>query len=226
MKIRSIELTNFRKFVGTVRVESIGDNVSVLVGRNELGKSTLLEAINGVIFEKAKSTAAHVKAFRHFVNGTVPEVKLTFDIDGKSWIIHKRFAGQAGKATLTCSDHRIFEDDAAEAELQRLLGFTGSRSGGEPGIWGTLWVQQGQSFGDAALNEQAQRTMQGCLEAQVGLVTGGTRGQKIPKAVRNLSKHYVVRKGRVESSRKRSTSLQTTISRRRTLTPSGGPYFF
>ena len=60
MKIRSIELTNFRKFVGTVRVESIGDNVNVLVGRNELGKSTLLEAINGVIFEKAKSTAAHL----------------------------------------------------------------------------------------------------------------------------------------------------------------------
>lgn len=184
MKIRSIELTNFRKFVGTVRVENIGDNVNVLVGRNELGKSTLLEAINGVIFEKAKSSAAHVKAFRHFVNGTVPEVKLAFDIDGKSWIIHKRFAGQAGKATLTCSDHRLFEDDAAEAELQRLLGFAGGRGGGEPGIWGTLWVQQGQSFGDAALDDQGQRTMQGCLEAQVGLVTGGTRGQKIPKAVR------------------------------------------
>ena len=184
MKIRSIELTNFRKFVGTVRVENIGDNVNVLVGRNELGKSTLLEAINGVIFEKAKSAAAHVKAFRHFVNGTVPEVKLAFDIDGKSWIIHKRFAGQAGKATLTCSDHRLFEDDAAEAELQRLLGFAGGRGGGEPGIWGTLWVQQGQSFGDAILDDQGQRTMQGCLEAQVGLVTGGTRGQKIPKAVK------------------------------------------
>jgi DNA repair exonuclease SbcCD ATPase subunit len=185
MKIRSIELTNFRKFVGTVRVDGVGDNVNVLVGRNELGKSTLLEAINGVIFEKAKSTAAHVKAFRHFANQTVPEVKLAFDVDGKSWMIHKRFAGQAGKALLSCSDQRLFEDDAAEAELQRLLGFSGGRSGGEPGIWGTLWVQQGQSFGDAELNEQAQRTMQGCLEAQVGLVTGGTRGQKIPKAVRD-----------------------------------------
>ena len=85
MKIRAIELTNFRKFVGTVRVDNIGDNVSVLVGRNELGKSILLQAINGVIFEKAKSTAGHVKAFRHFVNGTVPEVKLAFDVEGESW---------------------------------------------------------------------------------------------------------------------------------------------
>src|SRR5258707_2622346 len=129
MKIRSIELTNFRKFVGTVRVDSIGDNVNVLVGRNELGKSTLLQAINGVIFEKAKSTAAHVKAFRHFVNGTVPEVKLAFDVNGKSWTIHKRFAGQAGKAALTCSDQPVFEDEAAEAELQRPLWFYRRRGG-------------------------------------------------------------------------------------------------
>jgi chromosome segregation ATPase len=185
MKIRSIEVVNFRKFVGTVRVDNIGDNVNVLVGQNELGKSTLLQAINGVIFEKAKSTAQHVKAFRHFVNGTVPEVTLTFDVGGKGWTIHKRFAGQAGKAILTCSDQRIFEDEAAETELQRLLGFTGGRGGGEPGIWGTLWVQQGHSFGDAELDEQARRTMQGCLEAQVGAVTGGTRGQKLPKAVRD-----------------------------------------
>src|SRR5882672_9991344 len=110
MKIRSIELTNFRKFVGSVRVENIGDNVNVLVGRNELGKSTLLQAINGVIFEKARSTASHVKAFRHFVNGTVPEVKLAFDVEGKSWTIYKRFGGQTGKAQLTCSDGRVFED--------------------------------------------------------------------------------------------------------------------
>ncbi|MBS0277642.1 MAG: AAA family ATPase [Proteobacteria bacterium] len=184
MKIRSIELTNFRKFVGTVRVESIGDNVNVLVGRNELGKSTLLQAINAVIFERARSTASHVKAFRHFVNQTVPEVKLTFDIDGQSWVIHKRFAGQSGKAILTCIGGAVYEDEAAEAELQRLLGFTGGRGGGEPGIWGTLWVQQGQSLGDLALNEQAQHTIQGCLEAQVGLVTGGARGQRLPKAVR------------------------------------------
>lgn len=184
MKIRSIELTNFRKFVGTVRVDNIGDGVSVLVGRNELGKSTVLQAINGVIFDKAKSTAGHVRKFRHVVNGTVPEVKLVFDMDGKSWTIHKRFAGQAGKAILTCSDRRLFEDDAAEAELQRLLGFAGGRGGGEPGIWGTLWVQQGKSFSDAGLDEQGQRTMQGCLEAQVGAVTGGARGQKIPMAVR------------------------------------------
>ncbi|KAF2991380.1 AAA family ATPase (plasmid) [Methylocystis sp. MJC1] len=183
MKIRSIALTNFRKFVGTVSVDGIGDGVSVLVGRNEIGKSTILQAINGVIFEKANSTSQRVRGFRHFVNGTVPEVELSFDLDGVSWTIRKRFAGQPGRAFLTSSENRRFEDEAAEAELQRLLGFSAGRSTAEPGIWGTLWVRQGSSFGAVGLDDQARRTLQGCLEAQIGAVTGGARGQRIPDAV-------------------------------------------
>ncbi|MGD0500797.1 MAG: AAA family ATPase [Bryobacteraceae bacterium] len=183
MRIRSVQLTNFRKFVGTVRVDGITDGVNVLVGQNELGKSTLLEAINGVIFEKAKSQTAHARSFRHFVNGTVPEVELAFDLEGSHWTIQKRFAGQTGKAVLTNSNSRRFEDEAAETELQRLLEFAGGRGGGEPGIWGTLWVRQGGSFGDAKLDEAGRRTLQGCIEAQVGVVTGGERGRRIPAAV-------------------------------------------
>lgn len=183
MKIRSVQLTNFRKFIGTVRVDGIADGVNLLVGQNELGKSTLLEAINAVIFEKAKSQTERARSYRHFTNGTVPEVEMTFDLDGKSWTIRKRFAGPAGKAWLTCSDHRRFEDEAAEAELQRLLEFSSRRGGGEPGIWGTLWVRQGSSFGDPKLDDAGRRTLQGCIEAQVGVVTGGERGRKIPLAV-------------------------------------------
>src|ERR1017187_86534 len=183
MKIRSIQLTNFRKFVGTVGVHGINEGVNLLVGQSELGKSTLLEAINGVIFEKAKSQTEHVRNFRHFVNGTVPEVELTFDLDGTRWTILKRFAGPSGKAVLTNSDHRRFEDEAAELELQRLLQFASRRGGGEPGIWGTLWVRQGSSFGDPKLDDAGRRTLQGCIEAQVGVVTGGERGRRIPAAV-------------------------------------------
>lgn len=183
MKIRSIQLTNFRKFVGTVGVDGITDGVNLLVGQNEVGKSTLLEAINGVIFEKAKSQTERVRSFRHFVNGTVPEVELAFDLDGTRWTILKRFAGQSGKAVLTSSDHRRFEDEAAELELQRLLQFASRRGGGEPGIWGTLWVRQGSSFGDPKLDDAGRRTLQGCIEAQVGVVTGGERGRRIPVAI-------------------------------------------
>ena len=183
MKIRWVEATNFRKFVGTVRVGGIGDGLNVLVGPNEMGKSTLMEAINGVVFEKAKAQTNRIESFRHLINGTVPEVSLGFDLEGKIWTLTKRFAGPAGKALLRCLDGRRYEGEEAEAELQRLLGFTRGGRAAEPGIWGTLWVRQGRSFGDPALDEQARRTLHDCLETQVGAVTGGVRGQRIPKAI-------------------------------------------
>ena len=205
MKIRSVELSNFRKFVGTVRVDGIGDGVNVLVGQNELGKSTLLEAINGVIFERAKSQTERVRRFRHFVNGTVPEVELSFDLDGARWTIRKRFAGQAGRAQLTGPNNRRFDDDAAETELQRLLGFTSRRGGGEPGIWATLWVRQGSSFGDPKLDEFGRQTLEGCLEAQVGAVTGGQRGQRIPQRSSALYVNSKAPEARAESLKRRLT---------------------
>ena len=123
MKIRSLQLRDFRKFRGTFRVDGIADGLNVLVGPNEHGKSTLLAAINGVIFEKATSQNASVEGFRHFTDGAVPVVDLAFDLDGVRWTIQKRFARQSGKAVLTNQDGRHLESEAAEAELQHLLGF-------------------------------------------------------------------------------------------------------
>lgn len=183
MKIRSLALRNFKKFVGAVRVDGIGDGVNILVGPNEYGKSTLLEAINAVIFEKATAQTERTRGFRHFCNGTVPQVELGFDLDGMGWTVVKRFAGPPGKATLTDGNGRRFEGEEAETELQRLLRFARGPRNSEPGIWGALWVQQGRSFGAVNLDDTGRRDLQGCLEAQVGMVTGGERGRRIPAAV-------------------------------------------
>jgi DNA repair exonuclease SbcCD ATPase subunit len=195
MKIRSVEATNFRKFVGTVRVNGIGDGINVLVGHNEIGKSTLMEAINGVVFEKAKAQTKETRSFRHFVNGTVPEVSLGFELGRKSWLLKKRFAGPAGKAYLQNSDGRRYEDEEAETELQRVLGFTVNGRSVEPGIWGTFWVRQGHSFGNPVLDERARQTLHGCLEEQVGAVTGGRRGHRIPEAVESALAEIVSSRG-------------------------------
>ena len=183
MKIRSLELRNFRKFKGGVRVDEIGDGLNVLVGPNEYGKSTLLAAINGVIFEKATSQNERVRGFRHFAHGTPPEVDLDFDLDGVHWALHKRFAGQSGRTTLSGQSGNPLQGEAAEAELQQLLRFDRTPQKAGPGIWGTLWVQQGQSFSGANLDDSGRQSIESCLEAQVGVVTGGQRGQRIPAAV-------------------------------------------
>jgi DNA repair exonuclease SbcCD ATPase subunit len=183
MKIRSLEISNFRKFTQPKRIAGIGDGINVLVGPNEFGKSTLMEAINGVVFEKARAQSTQTRSFRHFSDRTTPEICLGFELEGATWTLRKRFAGQAGKAWLQKGAGQRFEDEEAEAELQRLLGFGVSGRTTEPGIWGTLWVRQGESFGQSAVDDRARQTLQGCLEAQVGVVTGGSRGRRLPDAV-------------------------------------------
>jgi hypothetical protein len=122
-------------------------------------------------------------------------VSLGFDLSDNSWSLKKRFAGPAGKTFLQNSDGRRYEDEEAEAELQRLLGFTVSGRIAEPGIWGTFWVRQGRSFGDPALDKRARQTVHSCLEAQVGAVTGGLRGQRIPEAIESALAEITSSKG-------------------------------
>jgi DNA repair exonuclease SbcCD ATPase subunit len=195
MKIRSVKIKNFRKFVGTYLVDGMTDGVNVLVGRNELGKSTLLAAINGVIFEKANSQAETVRSFRHSITGNVPEVELTFDLDDTQWTIHKRFAYQSGKSVLTNSKNLRYEDEAAESQIQKLFEIGKRRGVAEHGIWGTLWVNQRRSFGDPEIDDVGRSTLQSCIEAQVGLVMGGERGRKIPLSVDQALRELLSSKG-------------------------------
>lgn len=50
MIIRSLELANFRKFRDPLRIEGFTDGLNIVVEPNEMGKSTLLEALRAVFF--------------------------------------------------------------------------------------------------------------------------------------------------------------------------------
>jgi chromosome segregation ATPase len=184
MKIRCIELVNFRRIVGPVRVNGMTDNLNILVVGNELGKATLLEAANAVIFERARSNSQRVRGFRQYLDGAVPEVTLEFELQGVRWIVNKRFAGTAGRAILIGPDEQHFEDDEAERELERLFAFAGEVTGAEPSIGGILAVREDPSYNDdLQLEDMARRSLRECVEAQVARIAGGVRGNKISGAV-------------------------------------------
>ena len=186
MKLRSLAVNQFKKFTTPTRLEGIGDGLNVVVGPNEMGKSTLLDALRAVLFEKYSSKAQPIVALQNDRNQAAPVVELAFELDDGVYRIAKRFIKKP-YARLSCPDGRSLEGDAAEDTLRHLLDFDEpGKTGAKPetlGMWNVLWVQQGQSFGALDLPESARSSLHNALESEVGTVLGGRRGRALPQAI-------------------------------------------
>jgi len=183
MKIRSLQLENFRKFVDPVSITGLVDGINVLAECNEFGKSTMLAAIRGVLFERYMSKAAAVTSMQHWVNRTSPVIAMEFELASGLYKIEKRFLGKDPYARLTLPDGSIHHGEAAETQLQHALNFsqagkTGSKAE-TTGIWAALWVSQSASAGQAELSDSARQTIHGCLDQEVGALAGGARGKAL-----------------------------------------------
>mgnify|MGYP006268855753 FL=1 len=199
MKIRSIAVNQFKKFTTPMCLDDIGDGLNVIVGPNEMGKSTLLDALRAALFEKYSSKAQPIKALQNDRNRAAPVVELAFDVDDGTYRIRKRFVKKP-YAHLFCPDGRKLEGDEAEDTLRDLLGFDEpGKTGAKPetlGMWNVLWVQQGQSFGALDLPDSARSNLHSALESEVGEVLGGRRGRALPDAVDKQLSELITSAGR------------------------------
>ena len=186
MKLRSLAVNQFKKFTVPMRLDGIENGLNVVVGPNEMGKSTLLDALRAALFEKYGSKAKPIVALQNDRNQAGPVVELAFELDDGVYRVTKRFVKKP-YARLSCPDGRTLEGDAAEDTLRSLLGFdepgkTGAKAE-TLGMWNVLWVQQGQSFGALDLPESARSNLHSALESEVGTVLGGRRGRALPQAI-------------------------------------------
>ena len=186
MKLRSIAVNQFKKFTVPMRLDGIENGLNVVVGPNEMGKSTLLDALRAALFEKYSSKAQPIVVLQNDRNQAGPVVELAFELDDGVYRVTKRFVKKP-YARLACPDGRTLEGDAAEDTLRSLLGFdepgkTGAKAE-TLGMWNVLWVQQGQSFGALDLPESARSNLHSALESEVGTVLGGRRGRALPQAI-------------------------------------------
>ena len=186
MKLRSLAVNQFKKFTVPMRLDGIENGLNVVVGPNEMGKSTLLDALRAALFEKYSSKAQPIVALQNDRNQAGPVVELTFELDDGVYRVTKRFVKKP-YARVSCPDGRTLEGDAAEDTLRSLLGFdepgkTGAKAE-TLGMWNVLWVQQGQSFGALDLPESARSNLHSALESEVGTVLGGRRGRALPQAI-------------------------------------------
>lgn len=199
MKIRSIAVNQFKKFTTPMRLADIGDGLNIVVGPNEMGKSTLLDALRAALFERYSSRAQRIRALQNDRNEAGPVVEVIFEIDEGIHRIRKRFLKNP-YAHLFCPDGRKLEGDEAEDNLRRLLGFDSPgnfRVTPETlGMWNVLWVQQGQSFGALELPDSARSNLHSALKSEVGEVLGGGRGKGLIDAVDKQLSEFVTPTGK------------------------------
>ena len=203
MKIRSLEITSFRKFTDGIRVSGFGDGLNILVAPNEYGKSTIVAALRGLVFEKHRARTEAVRRMQTLGSETSPSLALDFELAGGLYRLEKRFLHRQPTAMLAGPGGRRFENDEAEEELQRLLGFRepGKQGANDEsrGIWGLLWLEQGQSFARPELSETGRDAIRECLENEVGVIAGGERGTRILAAVETAMKSFVDGRGKPTS---------------------------
>ncbi len=143
MRILEITLKNYRVHRDTT--VKFSPTIHVVGGRNEIGKSTIAEAIHRVLFLKADGTTEFHKKMKSNFGGE-PEVRLRFEQGGTTYVLFKRFLknqvtkfGIEGKAEYT--------DAQADAELTNVIhAQTGFGKSGLTTQWAHLWAWQEQSM--------------------------------------------------------------------------------
>ncbi len=180
MKIRSIELTNIRRFAGRrARIDAIGDGITVLSEPNEFGKSTFFDALHALFFERHRSTRAAVKALQPH-SGGAPQVQVTVDLPTGTFRLRKQWLSRQTAQVHDSQGRLVAQDDEAEAWIDRLLGQ------GLAGPSGLLWVRQGvaglepegSSAAEKGEREQsltARRDLLSSVAGEIELMTGGRR---------------------------------------------------
>lgn len=173
MNIEKICLENWKLFREPIEIEFSG-GLNILHGRNEGGKTTLIEAIRTTFFYKHTSQSRKIKSLIPWGSKLAPHAVITFHQNGDHYRITKKFIASQGSILEKSVDNkweRVAEGDKADEEVLKLVGgkFPG-KGDTKPEFWGlgqTLWMVQGTPRILDDLNEETLSSLQGLIGAAV-----------------------------------------------------------
>lgn len=199
LRLRHITLTNFRKFREPVTIQGLSDGLNIVIEANEVGKSTLLEALRAAFFVRHSTRNQLASSYVPHGENVAPEIEVSFELDGGAWSISKRFLknqsievrGPAGRT----------QGDAAEEVLQGLLRFERdtSRTGDTAayGALGLLWVAQTEALSVTPPGQIVRDSVRSTLEAEVGSIMGGEAYERVRTRIDQQYAQYWTATGRV-----------------------------
>ena len=222
VRLVSLAVSNVGPLPGRTDLGALDPRLTLICGRNEIGKSTLVAALRAALFERHKAGHAGIVALRPHQTRLAPEIEVTLSIGGEEVIVHKRFLEQPFAEVRIGG--RIWNGTEADEELTRRLGAQAAGGRGiktaDMGLWGLLWVHQDDSaFTDPA--ERLDPTVRGALQEsigrQVGQVLGGRHGERLRVAVtERVAEFYTPRTGvptgRLREAQDQVAALTTEVA--------------
>ena len=92
MRIDRFAIRDFRKLGGGVAIEGIEAGITVIVGDNEEGKSTLLKALQSALVDRHNLMSKAVDDMLPFgARGVSPSVEVDFELAGTAYQLQKTF---------------------------------------------------------------------------------------------------------------------------------------
>lgn len=202
IKLVRLSTQDVGPLVGRVDLGPFADGINVISGRNEAGKSTLVEALRAALFERYDANNQKIRALQTRGTRNAPEIWVELEIGRERVSVHKRFIEKPSvEVRLHHEGTVVYGAEAEDLLLAQLEGRRPGKRGGtrnDMGLWGLLWVSQDESAytdpGDA-LDEHVRGVLSEIIGRQVGQVLGGKHGERVRARVLEEVARYTDKHG-------------------------------
>ena len=225
MKLRSLRVNQFKMFMEPHCIGDIGDSLNVVAGPNEIGKSTVFDALRAALFETHSASGKWIRALQNDRSQGAPQVELVFECDEGTYVLTKKFLS-APLAQLRCPDGAVLAGSAAEERLRSLFKFSGAvRGAASPesmGTWDVLWVKQGDSISNPGLSESARATLSDIVQSAATETIGGRQGRALLRTMTeqhnnvHTPTHRLKAGGRLKNAIDRVAELERQLEKLKT----------
>lgn len=208
MLLKKIKLENFKKFKELER--EFGQGINVVKGiQNEMGKSTLLQAIVTALFEDPKSTKKELESYNTWGSSRKCKTVIEFEVKDGRYILEKDFDARSMRlAAVDTSQEWRTRSEIAE-KLQELLGTDSATL-----FQSTSCIRQNQVTAIQSGSKEIGAGLEGIVTSGSEQVVASQVIDKLDKQIGTLTKgmeRATNSPGPIASLTKQISSLQTEL---------------
>ena len=201
MIVKNIILENWKKFRDPIEFD-FSEDINIIYGANECGKSTIIDSLRTTIFSKHTSKSKKVESAVPWNSNLSPKASITFQNRGKIYRLTKQFIQKESLLEIWNHDQweRIGEGDVADKEVVNIIGGELPRTGDtKPQNWGlgqSLWMVQGDPIITDELNQETISS----LQSMIGAAIESEDEKKVLKSIDQLYSNIFTKTGKIKKN--------------------------